>query len=288
MIKNSIVVAIVLFLIHLLIVIVVPDSGGIMGQKDSNIVVVQRYLYNKKHYKYVSVGSSMTEKIISDSIPDFYNLGLLSSCALDGIHYILMKPDDELPDIVYVEINNAHSNTLNLSLLKSFDSGVLSFLRCNIPSFRDEYKPVTMLKSNIINFFAKKETSFVEVDTVTLKSAIEYMNKDGWLKWGYHLDYNGCIEGFCMLKNSIEELKARGVKVVFFMVPMNKVIEKGPKMSDLVRNVHLFFPDSIYCYMPVDSTEYPTSDGIHLDDSSARAFTSFFKNNILDDANNVD
>lgn len=283
MIKKSFLMAVVLFFAHLCIVIALPDAGGSMGQKDSNIVIVQRFLYTSKRYKYVCVGSSMAEKIISDSIPDFYNLGLLGSCALDGLHYVSMKPDDALPDIVYVEINNAHSNAFNTSLLSIFDSPLEGFLKSYIPNLREEYRPMTMLKSNMMKVLRKNmgKTAVSVVDTVVLRASVDYMKEDGWLKWGWHLDYRDCIEGFSMLKNYIDKLESRGVKVVFFMVPMNKEIERGPKISDLVRHVHSFFPDSVYHYMPVDSTCYPTSDGLHLDEMSAKAFTSFFKANMM-------
>lgn len=278
LILKSALLAVVLFCFHYICASLCPSIKGYMGQRDKNVMVIDNYVYGHEHFDKVCVGSSMTEKIIADSIPGLYNLGLLACCAMDGLEFIAMKPKDELPKTVYVEMNNAHSNSLNKFLQEEYKPGFGSFLKGIFPNMRKEYAPVTMFKSACVKTLkGEGRNNIVPVDTATLSRSIAYLKEDGWLKWGRHLDYEGCSIGFRMLKERLDILQARGVKIVFFWVPMNKTIEQGPRMSDLKAFIYKFFPASQYSYMPMDETAYPTSDGIHLDDMSARQFTMFFK-----------
>lgn len=283
MIKKAILVAFIAYLMHLTIVLCFSDSGGYIGQKDKNIITIERFLYSSNKYKYVCVGSSMTEKILSDSIPDFYNLGLLSCCAMDGLHFVNRLPHNKLPDYVYVEINTSISNEYNNDILDYFKSDFQNLARGYVVNLRDEFRPFTMFKYNVLRLLHNNSNTEIQtkIDTLALKRSISYLKEEGWIKWGKRLDYVECMDGFRMLKYEIDQLQSKGVNIVFFFVPMNREIENGPKFVSLKKIIKQFFPEDKYRYMPEDTTSYLTSDGIHLDGESAISYTQFFKNHIL-------
>jgi len=83
---------------------------------------------------------------------------------------------------------------------------------------------------------------------------------------------------FKELKKQTQALESKGVKIVFFEIPLEKDLCDMPYSVKLRQSFYKYYPQDKYKYVyQPNCLEYNTSDGRHLTKSSAAKYTFYLK-----------
>ncbi|MFL5746465.1 MAG: hypothetical protein ACJ751_17440, partial [Niastella sp.] len=88
-------------------------------------------------------------------------------------------------------------------------------------------------------------------------------------------------QAFKNLKEYVNKLEQKHIKVTFFEMPVNSQLLNLPKANVIRNTFYKNFPESKYSYIPLpDSLKFTTTDGLHLTPEEAARYTSYLKNEI--------
>lgn len=144
-----------------------------------------------------------------------------------------------------------------------------------IPSLREQYQPVCLLNGLLNDYkeghIDKKKVK--EIDVALLDREIKRRLNDG----SDTLDKGKWTSRINTLKTLMSELEKQGAKFVFFEMPINEKLYETKGYVQTKQIVLSEFPRSKYMYLPSDTAKYLTTDGIHLGDRDAQAYSHYFK-----------
>jgi hypothetical protein len=280
MIKKSLFAALMFLILHALVV----HFSGIGNSQhiwQDNINKAQRYIYSKDTLMDVIVGSSLSNRLIMDSLPGLYNLSLQGQNVYDGLAIIFRK--EQLPKTIYLEMNIVLGKE-NKTFTSSLFSPILYNIRKYFPSLRDEYQPVGQLGRVVMNSIGK-----INPDSKILKSppvSEEVFNKIINLKCQ---DYSVVPEAevlenrSAILKEYVSVLENRGTEVIFFEMPVNEKLARLPMPCKIRETFNSTFPPEKYKYIQLpDYKDYRTRDGEHLSPEEALLYTCYFRSKITE------
>ncbi len=255
MIKKSFICCIVLFIIHTVIVVYEPSIGMATNQWQDNAIKAQQFMY-APNADTVMVGSSLSARIIRDSIPFVKSISFGGCAVEDGLKIILSK--NYTPKYVLVETNVVFKGG-NQKLISETTEGIIPKLRSFIPSLREQYEPICIfisLMKRSINL--TPQGAMVNINL--LNKSINRM-KEG----DEPLQQEKIQERLHEIKRLINAIESGGTQFIFFEMPVNEQL-LHLKLYDQTRTVlQKEFPKDKYCYLPSDTAKYLTTDGIHLD-----------------------
>src|SRR5258706_16224197 len=104
MIRKSLVVCLVFFFafsFSLLLLKREKENGQYQYQE--NVIKGQRYLYDAETPENVVIGTSLSNRLLTDSLKNLYSLSLAGLNVFDGLHIVLAKKD--IPKNIYIEFN---------------------------------------------------------------------------------------------------------------------------------------------------------------------------------------
>ena len=269
MIKKSLLCFIVLVILHDLIVRINPTMGMATHQWQDNLIKAQSFLY-ADHVDSAMVGTSLSARIIRDSIPSIKSVSFGGCAVEDGLRIISNK--DQLPQYIFVETNLLFTEG-NKELVNKLTEGIIPRIKHWIPSLREQYEPICLLaslalKSGNVN----PQAGAADVDMNILNESIRQLHHEDSI---YH--YEVSEERVKTVKGLIDSLEEKGVKVVFFEMPVNENISHLSKFEQTRKKVSEVFPKDKYCYLPSDTTHYLTTDGEHLSFEEQQRYSHFFK-----------
>lgn len=268
MIKNSIYCLLILSVLHLCIVLLNPSLGMATHQWQDNIVKAQSFYYSDKADT-VMVGTSLSARIISDSIP-FVKSVAFGGCAVeDGLKIILSKK--HLPKYVLVETNLILKNG-NPELVSKTTTGVVPLIKGWIPSLRERYEPICLFASMMMaSTGVNAQAGTTKVSTKLLNESINRILKNDKL-----VPEEKVESRLKVIKELINELEGKGTQIIFFEMPVNEKLLHLKKFEKTRVVMQREFPRDIYMYMPTDTTKYLTTDGEHLSFDEQQRFSHFF------------
>lgn len=279
MIRKSLLTALTLLLLHALVVYVKPiTSAQYVWQ--GNAIKAQRFIYGDTCDKII-VGSSLSNRLVMDSLPDMTNLSFAGQGIFDGLS--ILNHNNRHPRIVFIE-TNIMVRKENQNFTSYVNSPVLNPLKRAIPSLRDEYQPVSILSGIIIRILKKGESAekngFEEMETPPDGDDAFFQQMLSRLAEEYSepLDTMMLRSHFEDLVRAVEDLESNGVRIVFFEMPVNETVCDFV-VPQMVREYYRrYFPESKYVYIRVSHCDgYKTTDGAHLAGAEALRFTQFFK-----------
>lgn len=275
MIKKTLISALIFLILHALFVNITQISNS-QNQWQENIVKAQHFIYTDNDIKNIIVGSSLSNRLLMDSLKGFYNLSLLGQNIYDGL-YILTKKN-KIPNYIYLEMNIVLGKENN-SFKSSLYSPILYNVRRIIPSLRDEYQPVGQISSIMMSLLNKIQPNSKLLQTPTINSNI--FNKLLDIKINEYSkipDEKVLIDRFSVIKRYVTELEKKGAQVIFFEMPVNEKLCNLPMASIIREYFYKTFPIDKYKYIPSpDCKSYITRDGIHLGPEEAIKYTRYFK-----------
>ena len=228
-----------------------------------NVVKAEEFLYeNEAQTDTVVVGSSMTNRLLFDSLPGhmghYYNLGLGGLASVDGLELIAQAK--YCPKLVLIEINTL-DRTHDPTFLARFTQPVWSQIRKYIPFMRLKYQPVGVAKALLRDWRGDMSENTVEtVDTAFVTKLVQ--ERLSQMRNGpRNNDLQRTIDEAGAL---IQALCKQGTKVVFFEMPIDSRIRNTDAICRLRKLVMNTFSDSVYRHIPFPNEFYQTTDGIHL------------------------
>lgn len=269
MIKKSLLTCILLLSLHAAVVWLQPQMGMATQQWQDNIVKAQTFLYDETADT-VMVGTSLSGRIIRDSIPTVRSVAFNGCAVEDGLRIVSHKA--KLPRYILVETNLLFREG-NDELVSRLTMGFLPRLRAWLPSLREQYEPICLLasvlmKSNNIN----AQAGAAKVDSKLLEESIQQR-----IRHDEKLDEATVGRRTTDIKALINNLERQGVTFIFFEMPVNERIKHLQRFEQTREVLQREFPDSRYLYLPPDTTSYVTTDGEHLDFEGQKTFSHYFK-----------
>jgi len=274
MIKKSIICFVVLAVLHLCFVLANPSMGMATHQWQDNVMKAQQFLYAGKTDT-VMVGTSLSGRIIRDSIPFVKSVSFGGCSVEDGLKIILSKKD--VPKLVLLETNLLLIDG-NPELVSRITNGVIPKIRHWIPSLREQYEPISLFASLMMNSTGiNPQAGMAKVDMNLLNESInrhiaeDRLMPDEWIKRRGET-----------IKALIAGLESKGTRFVFFEMPVNERLLHLKKNDQMRAFVKKEFPTSKYLYLPSDTFKYLTTDGEHLDFEGQQRFSHYFRK-VLED-----
>ena len=154
----------ILLLLHALFVYVKPISSTQYAWQ-GNTIKAQQFIYGEPG-KNIIVGSSLSNRLVMDSLQGMINLSFSGQGIFDGLS--VLNNNNAMPGTVYIE-TNIMSTKENENFTSYINSPILNPLKRAIPSLRDEYQPVGILGEIIIRTF-KPEASGENLDVNNVAS----------------------------------------------------------------------------------------------------------------------
>ena len=274
MIKKSIICFVILIGLHLCFVIFNPSIGMATHQWQDNVIKAQQFLYAEKSDT-VMVGTSLSARIIRDSIPFVKSVSFGGCSVEDGLKLILSKED--APKYVLVETNLILRDG-NAELISKNTEGIIPIIRRKLPSLREQYEPICLFASLImsstgINAQAGKSTVNMDLLNESIKRKIEEDKP---------VPEDEAESRIQDIKKLINELEGKGTQFIFFEMPVNERILHLNSFEQTKEIVQREFPTDKYIYLPSDTANYLTTDGQHLDFEGQQRFSHYFKKNLVE------
>ena len=269
MIKRSFLVFVLLAAAYALFIhFVDPDWDTTQHLQNGNRIKAEEFLFSPDDPQAtVIVGSSLAYRIELDSLPkNTWNLGFGGLSIYDGLE--LINRAGRTPGLVLIETN---------VLFRSPDEGFLDALfepglyhaRRSVPIMREENQPSGVLYGWIRRSLLKNagtdrsEEEEGEPNQVMLQ---EHRTNYALLPAKEEQEiFMGT------LRAGVNELEKRGVKVVFFEIPIHEELEEMP-LSELGRDlIATHFPD--HAFLRIERRKWNTTDGLHLAKREAHVFS---------------
>ena len=279
--KTTFVFIILLAAYAVLFFFIKPAMQLSQHQWQDNIIKAQNFIYHteKKAPEKIIVGSSMSCRLVQDSLQDFYNLSFSGQSVFDGLH--ILKEQKNLPKDLFIEMNvilKKEDKNFTDALLNPF----LYTLKKYIPVLRDGKQPMAIagfLLSEIIKKTGNADaptTTSLNQETLFMKTLNvqrkDYLNAP---------DKKTLDAIFTQLKTYTDYFQQKGVNIIFFEMPVHPSLCNLPKALIIREKFYLNFPQDKYNYIPVpDCNVYHTTDGIHLTQEETLVYTNYFKNRV--------
>jgi len=246
----------VLFVVH-------PHGGYFQNQWERNVATAEEYILEGSALDIVIVGSSLAASMEKDDLGfRFRNISFVGGSAQTGLEII--RRCRPMPRVVLVETNVLWH--LDTAFVEARFAPFKSSLKRYIPSARTINQPVNLLLS-ALNIRDGKEDFIPDAKvfaTLLAKQMQMYQQTD---------DLSLVRTWLAAVAEAVEELKARGVKVVFFRMPVDPSIEESPRVRRIQEEYTREFPPSHFAWLEVPHGGYLTSDGVHLVPQCARDFS---------------
>ena len=263
-----------------------PSIQVSQHQWQDNVIKAQNFIYNFNSdiYPNVIVGSSLSNRLVMDSLKGYFNLSFVGLSISDGL--IILNHSKNLPKNVFIEINESFKKE-DKNFTSSLFNPFLYCLRKYIPSVRDGKQPIAIagklvldIKGRIVG--TKTQTSAKStVNKIDSKQGDElFLNLLNGEAKAYSKSPSPQLleEIFNKLHTYIEFLRKKGVNIFFFEMPVDNKLCSLPLSVTIRETFYKNFPAKYYNYIPQPNcSEYKTTDGIHLDEESALGYTIYFK-----------
>lgn len=279
MILKSVLTTAILLLLYTLIIVSCHDSIKHTGQNtfQRNTAKAEEYVYEaNSHYDTVLVGSSMSERLIMDSLPGpCYNLAMAGLSSLDGLQ--LIKQSARWPRLIYVEQNTLDRGQTS-DLLRMFNNPRRQFINQYFPFLRQKYQPVGVVKSVLRNW-KYGQTQFVDFGGSTLlDTTFQTKAVQEKLQEMDHGPADSVLRAHVQVAwQYVEAFRRKGTKIVFYEMPVDRRLQNHRLTSCVRQCLRARFPASQFPTVCVPPDAYQTSDGVHLTRSENIRYTAYLR-----------
>lgn len=235
----------------------------------ANVIKADEYLYNSKIPEAVILGSSLSSRIVTDSLPGYYNLAMYGMGVFDGMNILLKKK--VIPHLIFIEVNYFYKPP-NENFKKIFGNSTMEFLKQKLPVLRDENQPMGLSYGIIKNYLGgnKKIYGTHRLDTALFQAFLSVLKK------AYSRpDTTSINKAVPELRAFVNELSKRGSEVYFFEMPINYELTMMPASKAIRDIIRKNFGKSVFIQIPGE--KFITMDGVHLGEQEALEYTQYLK-----------
>ena len=267
MIKKSIICFFIIAFCYSTLIAFVPNKGIGTHQWQENQIRAQRFLYEKSSDT-VIVGTSLSARILLDSLKNVSSCAFSACVVEDGLRLILSK--DVIPHYVLIETNYILRPS-NGELVTVNTQGPLPLLRNYIPILREQNAPISLIG------YCFMQRALAPADTVDLERLHKSI-ENRILEDNTHFLTEKMQKGrMNVIMSLISKLEKRGAKIVLFEMPLNDSLKYVRSNEQTRQAVNRMFPKEKYIYLPNDTSTYLTNDGEHLDAEGQRRYSHYLK-----------
>ena len=267
MIKKSIICFFIIAFCYSTLIALVPNKGIGTHQWQENQIRAQRFLYEKSSDT-VIVGTSLSARILLDSLKNVSSCAFSACVVEDGLRLILSK--DVIPHYVLIETNYILRPS-NGELVKVNTQGPLPLLRNYIPILREQNAPISLIG------YCFMQGALAPADTVDLERLHKSI-ENRILEDNTHFLTEKMQKGrMNVIMSLISKLEKRGAKIALFEMPLNDSLKYVRSNEQTRQAVIRMFPKEKYIYLPNDTSTYLTNDGEHLDAEGQRRYSHYLK-----------
>lgn len=259
------------FLITILIYVVLveifrPKITFFQNQETSNLVGAERFLFNSNSYHSLIVGTSLSARLPHSLLgPGVFNLSLQGGSPLTGLE--LIRRSHKYPARLLVETNflyYALDHTFVEYRLNTFSYFTKKYVR----ALRHEYQPVNLVGNLYLRYF-RRDPRFIRehglenrARNLALANTIDHKDE-----FPTAPNFQNSIAIFQQL---ILELESHGIEIIFFEMPVHKLVAAGKRASIVRQSIYRAFAAKRYKYIDFSGLpDLKTTDGLHLDSRSA-------------------
>jgi len=248
-----------------------PRITTFQSQWIANYSRAETYLYKNPRPKVIIVGSSMSARLHDDKLDgDVHNMSFGAGSVLTGLEII--KRSEYMPKLICVETNIIERGA-NEGMIKSLFTPVVWRMKKHLIVLQYTYQPMNIVLTLVNSRFGQQyeEQKNEKPNEGVFKVEI-----------ARHLEAEGRVDGLnnskeiCEIKELIEYFCSRGVKVMFFQMPVYKDIASSERYLQRKKILGLAFNDMNVEWSQAGNDcggKYLTADGIHLTPRSAGEFT---------------
>jgi hypothetical protein len=272
-IKRSLIIGGLLVVAYIIVIAILQpksNSGYLQQYSIMNEITVDRYIAQANNKNIVIAGTSISNNIMMDSLPNVFNLSLRGESISDAL-YIIEKQSAK-PKFILIETNLALKDPSTEHFEELLQPEKLK-VRSLIHAFRKEYQPIALFKS-LITYTDPNLRFFF---TYYGDSAFRFSFKQREKEFSLPLDSAKTFKRFERLSRQIKNLESEGVKIVFFEVPIDNKLSNLPYQQTVRKLFKSTFADTAYTYIPLPQNVFNTSDGMHLTIESSQVYTHYFK-----------
>ncbi|TGK05120.1 hypothetical protein EHQ53_15855 [Leptospira langatensis] len=247
-----------------------------------NRIRVESFLTSGRTAKYVITGSSMSDRMIPDERSGWFNLSLVGEGALTGLS--VLAHSDSSAKYVFIEVNQL-SVQENTKFAKENTDPFFVFTRRNFPVLLSEKQPFNFLSGTILelpNMFGfavpvpENEKPNANAEEIQKKLKEEHLEEvTRW--YGTAVERKKLEERMSVLSSLLKELESKGIRPVFFEMPMHPKILISPKESGTREITRQYFPETKYLWYFAKGGPFEDSDGLHLAYPEANRFFAELK-----------
>lgn len=283
MVKKTLFVAFVFFVSYAIFVQFFAPTWWCASQNlwQENLVKAQAYIYNKDFSKKnIIIGSSLSERIVMDSLPHTINLAFGGLGVHDGLNILLHKED--LPSVILIEMNyvlRAENSEFNAVINNPF----LELPRKNIVALREEKQPVAIFGKllNEIKLRLQNKSRSIDENSSLGEDVFSKLLQNQVVEYSEVPDSLFVEKTFENMKSILQFFESKGVKIVFFELPTNPELEQLPRAVAIRTKFYQVFPTNRYFYVNLNSEMiFKTTDGVHLSRSESIVYTEYFKSQL--------
>jgi hypothetical protein len=290
MLKKICLVAVLLFISYAVFVSSFAPKwwSASQNQWQANIIKAQKFICgNTDTVEKVIVGTSLSYRLVMDSLPGTYNLSFSGQSIYDGLNILVHK--EKIPTI-FIEMNVALFKE-NEDFTSALSSPVLFYPKKEIRALREDKQPIAIIGNKMsvdfMDHFIMKCKYFFHLqpqqsgEQANGNELFEKMLQLQVKEYSKIPDHQLVMECFNELERYIRILEQMGTRIVFFEMPVNKQLKQLPKAKMIRETFYNKFPEGKYMYIPMpDSIAFKTTDGVHLDEQEALTYTRYLKSKI--------
>ncbi|GAB2771916.1 hypothetical protein GCM10027275_13410 [Rhabdobacter roseus] len=278
MIKKVIILFLLLFGLYELLLHLNPKWSISQNQNQDNFVKAERYLFEEHQAQSITiVGTSLSARLVMDSLPSCYNLSFGGMGLQDGLQII--NHSLHRPKVLLLETNFYFKNG-STDFLESVLNPVNLLLKKYIQAFRSEKQPIALLTDKIkrvIKGYKVNTSNFTERTLVNHAPFQERVFQDFIKEYSFPPDTAIIETHLLQLKQELTLLQKEGTRIIFFEMPVNPTLQQSVRCRFVSKKIKEYFSPTHYVYLPKKDWQFETTDGIHLKADEAAAFTSFLK-----------
>lgn len=278
MIGKSLVGFVVLCSTYMLLMHAFPGLTVSQNQNQTNYIKAEQYLYASDVAKpVVIVGTSLSARLVADSLPGAYNLAFGGMSVTDGL--AIVERSSQKPRLLLIEINLFYK-TGSARFLEPLFNPVNYQLKKYFVSLRSDKQPIALATAALIRVLknAKGHRGQSSGRKAEKDPPFQQQVFSNYLtQYNILPDTTAVTGSLKMLKTAVVALQREGIKIVFLEMPVNEGLIRSPRHQYLSHAFRAAFPSSLYTYVPNQKWNFRTTDGLHMNRMEAQKFTKYLR-----------
>ncbi len=246
-----------------------------------NRIRAEAFLTEGKDAKFIITGSSMSDRMIPKPDSGWFNLSLVGEGPLTGLS-VLAKSDLK-PKFVLIEVNQL-SVKENTKFAEDNTEPFFVYTHRNFPILRSQNQPFNFLAGAFLDLPAYFPILKAQKQEIIISNHLDSEKKlkaehlEEVIRWyGAPVEKIKLDQRVSALSSLLQILSERGIRPIFFEIPMHPKILSSPKETKTRETMRENFPESKYIWYTAKGGPFEDSDALHLTYPEANRFFAELK-----------